>query len=104
MSLTNVTAKVTYVADGATNVFPITFPILGDGDVIVTRFYQANSSTNVLTLNTDYQVSGTNIRTTGNYLNIPSGSLLVIQRDLDLTQTVDYVENTAFPAETQEQI
>ena len=108
MSISSVTSKIIYTGDGTTKVFPYPFRILAQGDLTVTRYYEATGSTSVLVLNTDYAVSGAgesaggNVTLTGSYTSLPSGSKLVIQREMDLTQGVDYVENDVFSAETHE--
>ena len=112
MSISSVTSKIIYVGTGLTGasnrVFPYPFRILATGDLTVTRYYEATGSTSVLTLNTDYAVSGAgesaggNVTLTGSYTSLPSGSKLVIAREMDLLQQVDYVENDVFSAETHE--
>ena len=111
MGVSSVTSKVIYVGDGTTRIFAYPFRILSTGDLTVTRYYEATGSTSVLTINTHYVVSGTgddsggNVTLTGSYVatNLPSGSKLVISREMDLLQEVDYIENDPFPAETHEQ-
>lgn len=110
MSISSVTSKVIYVGDGTTRIFAYPFRILAVGDLTVTRYYEATGSTSILTLNTHYVVSGAgedsggNVTLTGSYVatNLPSGSKLVIAREMDLLQETDYVENDAFSAETHE--
>ncbi len=108
MSLSSVTSKVIYVGDGATLIFPYTFKVFAEGDLTVSDYNVATGSSTVLTLNTDYLVDGVgidaggNVTLSGSYTSLPTGSKLVIQREMDLTQEVDYVENDPFPAQTLE--
>ena len=103
MKVSSVTSKVTYTGDGATYVFPIVFSYLEDSEVEVTRHWLSNASTNVLTLNTDYVISSNNVRLTGSYSYLPTGSQLIISRDMSFTQAVDYTSGGPFPAETHEE-
>ena len=109
MSVTSVTSKIIYTGSVVvTTEFAYPFRIISTSDLTVTRYYEATGSTSVLTLDTDYEVSGAgedtggNVTLTGSYTTLPSGSKLVIAREMDLTQEVDYVENDPFPAETHE--
>lgn len=108
MAISSVTSKVVYVGDGATLIFPYPFKIFAEGDLVVSDYIVATASANVLTLNTDYLVSGVgsdaggNVTLSGSYTNLPTGSRLVIERIMDVTQEVDYVENDPFPAQTLE--
>lgn len=108
MSLSSVTSKIIYTGDGATLIFPYTFKVFAEGDLTVSDYNVATGSSTVLTLNTDYLVDGVgidaggNVTLSGSYTSLPTGSKLVIQREMDLTQEVDYVENDPFPAQTLE--
>ena len=109
MSVTSVTSKIIYTGSAVvTTEFAYPFRILTSSDLEVTRYYEATGSTSVLTLDTDYNVtgvgesSGGNVILTGSYTTLPSGSKLVIAREMGLTQEVDYIENDPFPAETHE--
>ena len=108
MTISSVTSKVIYVGDGATLVFAYPFKIFAEADLVVSDYNVSTTSTTVLTLNTDYLVSGVgltaggNVTLSGSYTSLPTGSKLVIQREMPLTQLVDYVENDSFPAETHE--
>ncbi len=113
MTISSTTAKIIYVGTGSTassaKIFSYPFKIFASDDLVVSEYNNATSSATVKTNNTDYEVSGVgvdsggNVTLTGSYTNVPSGSQLIIQRIIDLTQGVDYVSNDAFPAETHEQ-
>jgi len=107
MTLSSETYKVIYTGDGSTTVFPYTFKILDETEILVTQYTISDGTETVLTLTTNYTVSGVgdagggNITLTG---SAPSSSYkIILQRDIPLTQTADYVENDPFPAETHEE-
>ena len=109
MSISSVTSKVIYVGDSSTATLAYPFRILAEGDLTVSRYVTLTSVASALTLNTDYAVTGVgvagggNVLLTGSYAGgMPTGSNTIIQRVVDLTQTVDYVENDPFPADTHE--
>ena len=109
MSISSVTSKVIYVGDAATATLAYPFKILAEGDLTVSRYVTLTSVASVLTLNTDYAVTGVGVDAGGNVLltgsyagGMPTGSNTIIRRVVDLTQTVDYVENDPFPANTHE--
>jgi len=109
MSISSVTSKVIYVGDGATATLAYPFRILAEGDLTVSRYITLTSASSLLAINTDYVVTGVGVDTGGNVLltgsyagGMPTGSNTIIQRVVDLTQEVDYVENDPFPAETHE--
>ena len=109
MSISSVTSKVIYVGDAATATLAYPFKILAEGDLTVSRYVTLTSVASALTLNTDYAVTGVGVDAGGNVLltgsyagGMPTGSNTIIRRVVDLTQTVDYVENDPFPAATHE--
>lgn len=112
MTISSVTSKVIYVGTGSTaaaaKIFAYPFKALRAADLTVTDYSIITSVGIVKTLDSDYVVSGVgvegggNVTLTGSYTSLPTSSWLVIQREVDLTQTVDYVENDPFSAETHE--
>ena len=109
MAISSVTSKVIYVGDAATATLAYPFKILAEGDLTVSRYVTLTSVASALTLNTDYAVTGVGVDAGGNVLltgsyagGMPTGSNTIIRRVVDLTQTVDYVENDPFPANTHE--
>lgn len=112
MTISSVTSKVIYVGTGSTaaaaKIFAYPFKINLAADLTVTDYNINTSVGTVKTLDTDYAVSGVgsdsggNVTLTGSYTNLSTASWLVIQREVDLTQGVDYVENDPFSAATHE--
>lgn len=103
--ITNDTSKVIYNGDGSTAIFPYTFKIFADGDLIVV-LQDANGVETVQTLNSDYTVTGAGNDSGGNVIFVTapaSGYKVIIYRSISLTQPVDYVPNDPFPAETHEE-
>lgn len=109
---TNVqTKKQTYPGDGATSSFAFSFPILDESHLLVELRHNTTEAITTQVLTTNYTVSGTGNTvdltdyTSGtiNFTSIPSSSYtVIIRRQVPLTQTVDYLENDNFPAETHE--
>lgn len=108
MSISSETSKVVYTGDDSTSIFPYTFRILADTEIKVTKVLIASPYTETeLTLTTDYTVSDVG-EDAGGDITLVAGALasthkLVLQRNMPLTQTTDYVENDPFPAETHEE-
>ena len=99
MTVSTTVNKVSYTASAAQTTFAYTFKIFADGDLKV----YVNSTQKTLT--TDYTVTGAGDVGGGNIVfgtGLSASDSVVIERVLDLTQGVDYVENDAFPAETHE--
>jgi len=99
MTVSTTVNKVSYTASAAQTTFAYTFKIFADGDLKV----YVNSTQKTLT--TDYTVTGAGDVGGGNIVfgtGLSVSDSVVIERVLDLTQGVDYVENDAFPAETHE--
>jgi len=99
MTVSTTVSKISYVASAAQTTFAYTFKIFADGDLKV----YVNSTQKTLT--TDYTVTGAGDVGGGNVIfgtGLSASDSVVIERVLDLTQGVDYIENDAFPAETHE--
>ena len=99
MTVSTTVNKVSYTASAAQTTFAYIFKIFADGDLKV----YVNSTQKTLT--TDYTVTGAGDVGGGNIVfgtGLSASDSVVIERVLDLTQGVDYVENDAFPAETHE--
>ena len=99
MTVSTTVSKISYVASAAQTTFAYTFKIFADADLKV----YVNSTQKTLT--TDYTVTGAGDVGGGNVIfgtGLSASDSVVIERVLDLTQGVDYVENDAFPAETHE--
>ena len=99
MTVSTTVSKISYVASAAQTTFAYTFKIFADADLKV----YVNSTQKTLT--TDYTVTGAGDVGGGNVIfgtGLSASDSVVIERVLDLTQGVDYIENDAFPAETHE--
>lgn len=104
MTLSSTETKTIYGGNGSTGSFAIPFMFMRDEDIEV-RLTDTEGLETILTVSTDYQLSGAGEQTGGVCsLNIPpeAGQILVVRRSPAIVQEVDYVENDAFPAETHE--
>ncbi len=97
------TPLIQYNGNGATTAFSTSFVFNSSADLVVT-LTSTSDVDEVQTLTTDYTVSGgSGSSGTVTMLVAPaSGEKLTIQRVTPKTQTVDYVENDAFPAAVHE--
>jgi len=98
MPVPNQTPVNSSTGNGVTTVFPYTFKILDQADILV----QVDGVTK--TISTDYTVSGVGVDAGGNvtFLAAPaSGALVVRSRNMDYERVdIDYQEGGAFEAET----
>jgi len=110
MAISSTTTRVSYAGNGATTAFAFAYYFQTSADLVVVLKNNTTLVETVKTLTTHYTISGT--QTNGVYasggtvtmLTAPSASeTLIIYRDPAITQSVDYTENDAFPAETVEQ-
>lgn len=106
MPVTNPNNKIIYNCNGAQLVFPYTFRIFQDSDLVVSLYTIATGATSLLVLNTDYSVSGAGEELGGNVtllIAAPSSSYkLIIQRILPITQLIDFVEYDIHPADAHD--
>ena len=96
MTISTTNSRNDYTASSSQTTFAYTFPVTAETDILV---YQ---DTVLKSLTTHYTVSAT---PTGNVVfgtGLDSGTKVAIVRSLPINQTVDYVENDPFSAETQE--
>ncbi|MDD3311303.1 phage tail fiber protein [Pseudodesulfovibrio sp.] len=103
MTIASTISKTLYAGNGSTTAFAIPFPFIANQDLEVVL--SGADGERVLTLGTDYQLSGAGESGGGTCtLTTPpaTGETLVIRRDPAPVQEVDYVENDAFPASTHE--
>lgn len=104
MTIASTTSKVSYNGSGSTGPFSITFKFAKNADIVATKRSSAGVET-VLTLTTHYTLTGAGEASGGALTLVTAlavGESLVIARVPGITQEVDYVENSAFPAETHE--
>lgn len=98
----NISTAGPYAGDGVTTSFVVGFPFLDATYLEVTK--SDGSTDTLLTLNTDYKVTGAGQQSGQVILTQPLavGYTLTIERVVPLTQLADYVQGDAFPAETHE--
>lgn len=103
MTLSSATSEVEYSGNGSTTVFAYTFKIHAASHLTVSVVTAGVVSTKVL--NTDYTVSGAGSANGGNvtFTSPPaSGTTVLIQRTVPLTQTTDLKNQGDFYPETHE--
>lgn len=104
MTIASTTSKVSYNGSGSNGPFPITYKFTKNADISATKRSSAGVET-VLALTTDYTLTGAGDAAGGALtltVALAVGESLVIARAPRIVQEVDYVENSAFPAETHE--
>lgn len=104
MTISSTYAPVQYNGNGVTTVFAFPYEFYNSTDLIVKSTVILTGVTTTLTITTDYTVSGGN-GSTGNvtFVSAPASTVrITIERAIPYTQTQDYQENTAFPADTLE--
>lgn len=115
MSVSSTTNRVTYTGDGATSVYPYTFRVFDEDDLLVTVQLIADGTETTLTKTTDYTVDGVNVGAGGNVTLVDAaqawldgdGDLLatykiVIRRVLELKQITDIRNQGSFYPEAHE--
>ena len=104
MTIASTTSKVSYNGSGTVGPFPVTFKFIKNADIVATKRSSLGVET-VLALTTGYTLTGAGDAAGGALtltVALAVGESLVIARAPDIVQEVDYVENSAFPAETHE--
>lgn len=107
MTITSENKRNQYTITEAQVVFPYTFRILAQGNLLVIHTTAVGVETE-LELTTNYTVSGVgdagggNVTTCGDDSPYPTDDTITIIRDVPLTQLTDYVEHDTFPAESHE--
>ena len=107
MTISSTTVKNSYSGDGSTSAFSYTFKIFANSDLQVIIRSSTGAET-VKTITTHYTVSGAGDANGGSVTftsgNIPaSGETVVIRRAGPQTQSIDYIANDPFPAESHEE-
>ena len=107
MTISSTTVKNSYSGDGSTSAFSYTFKIFANSDLQVIIRSSTGAET-VKTITTHYTVSGAGDAYGGSVTftsgNIPaSGETVVIRRAVPQTQSIDYIANDPFPAESHEE-
>lgn len=106
MSIATSTAKIQYTLASGAQALPVPFYFLEDAHIKVIK---SGSPDLVLTKGTDYTITGatdddggTVTTIAGTVADLQAGDIITIKRDIAITQTVNYVYNDRFPAETHE--
>jgi len=105
MTISTTGTRQSYNGNGFTKNFAFPYRFLANADLKVV-LVAANGTETLQVLNTNYTVSGVGSDSGGTVSMIvapPSGSRLVVYRDMILTQEIDYITGDPFPAETHEQ-
>jgi hypothetical protein len=103
MTLSTQLSKTSFAGNGVTTAFPLPFPFLREADIRV--LISQDGAETPLTLGTHYTLSGAGSAEGGGLTLLAppaTGQTLVVWRAPAIVQEVDYVENSAFPAETHE--
>jgi len=108
MPTETLTRKKIYTGNGSQKVFPFTFSIHEESDIVVKLRTIATGAVTTLALTTHYTVTktGANWDNGGNVVTVAayaSTYTITIIRVTQLTQTKDYVEGGNFPAESHEE-
>lgn len=105
MTIAKTGSEVSYAGDGVSTAFSFPFRFFDDTDLEV-YLVDSGSVSTLQTLTTDYSVTNTGTEDGGTVTMVvppASGNTLLIRRMIPATQSVDYQNNDAFPAETHEQ-
>lgn len=104
MTVTTTANSATYDGDGLTTTFDVPFQFFDSTDLIVTERIVSTGAETVLSLTTDYSVSGGG----GDVGQVIANSAPLatvkwsIRRATSQTQLIDYTDHDPFPAETHE--
>jgi hypothetical protein len=104
MTISSTETRKSYNGNGVTTVFTFDYLFLAAADLQV-RLVDAVGAVTLLTLNTDYTVTGVGNDNGGDVtLNTAPavGERLVINRVMNLVQEIDYITGDPFPAQTHE--
>ena len=107
MTISSTTVKNSYSGNGTLDTFNYTFKIFANADIqVIIR--DATATETVKTLTTHYTVTGAGSASGGTIVftagNIPSATeTVVIRRASPQTQSIDYIANDPFPAESHEE-
>ena len=107
MTISSTTVKNSYSGNGTLDTFNYTFKIFANADIqVIIR--DASATETVKTLTTHYTVTGAGAANGGTIVftsgNIPTATeTVVLRRALPQTQSIDYIANDAFPAESHEE-
>lgn len=107
MTVSTSSNRADHTGNGSASTFSFTFRIFANTDLLVTKA-DADGVETVLTLTTDYTVSGAGSYNGGSITLVagalPNGHTLTILRELDITQETDLRNQGSFFAETHEDV
>jgi len=108
MTVSTSSNRADHTGNGSASTFSFTFRIFAIGDLTVTRLNPSTGVETVLTLTTDYTVSGAGSYNGGS-ITLVAGALtnghkLAIVRELDILQATDLRNQGSFFAETHEDV
>jgi hypothetical protein len=104
MTVSSSINQVLYSGNGTTVLFPVNYYFLQDSHLQVI-LVAANGTETVQTLTTNYTVTGAGNEAGGSITMLvapPTGTQLIIVRNVPATQETDYLANDPFPAESHE--
>jgi hypothetical protein len=107
MTISSTTVRNSYSGDGSTTTFSYTFKIFQDSDIqVIIR--SSNGTETTKTITTHYTVTGAGNSGGGSVIftsgNIPTSTqTVVLRRNIPQTQSIDYIANDPFPAESHEE-
>lgn len=106
MTISTTTTRISYAGTSTTAIYPYTFKILEDANLVVIQTDDATEVSTQLVLNSDYVVSGAGDES-GGYITLTAGVLetgqtLLITRFVNLLQNTEYTEGDDFPAQSHE--
>lgn len=103
MTISSTATKIAYAVDGVTDEFAVPFPFDTSADL---KLVLTDTDGNPVVVTTGFSVSGGGGSTgTVTFDTAPDDATydtLTISDELEITQTADYADNDAFPAETHE--
>lgn len=112
MTISSTTAEASYNGNGVSHIFPVPFYFLVDTDVKISKKSGATGAVTVLTLNSDYTLTGAGNQAGGsaNLIVAPAGNdpgtgnpdQILIERNVTAVQETAYPTNGIFPAESHE--
>jgi hypothetical protein len=104
MTVSSSINQVSYSGNGTTVLFPVNYYFLQDSHLQVI-LVAANGTETVQTLTTNYTVTGAGNEAGGSITMLvapPTGTQLIVVRNVPATQETDYLANDPFPAESHE--
>ena len=103
MTVSSSVNKVTYSGNSATTVFPVNYYFLENSHLQV--ILVSNNVETIQTITSQYTVTGAGNPAGGSVTMLtppPTGTQLIIVRNVPATQETDYLANDPFPAESHE--